>query len=689
MAKVTLLTLADPLIGDEQAMVIQGGRAKRSPVSGLALPMLAGLSAQVSTSGPVFWDEDTRVISFNSLSVRLRDSTANTTWTAAGASTWDATFGATGAQLLYLDRSIATASNPLVVAGAATLVPLDSNKIPLAMFWNGGLLPLFQFDLIRNRLPDSRVQHVASNLPIVLVQAGTFGLAARTWMVPITTRYVRGGAAINSIANTASSAVDPTGTYNWSLYAEVACNQTTENSLYLDVSANTVLNAGRTTRMKGTKSGYVELARYHASGDQLSALDAVRVIRAGEDPVTLFGRMGSAEARLDLVEETAAVPAFTSGARLRGLRSKLAAVRAGAAVVLKIVKIGDSWFHRPYLAMEQARRFAADGIAMAASGWIGLGDQPQCNGVTVTWTGSATAPANGAPAGGWTYGDGSYNDANRTDGYAAPDGNTIFTTTDTASVLFAGIKCSTLTFDYEDLTGTLRWRLNGGAWTAVACANTGAVLTVPVAAGLSLSTTHTLEIDTTGNTGKVKLCGVHATAPSGSGVEISNWGNGGSTSINWTNWLASVGRRIALIAPDLVEIHLGVNDQRLSSVGGTTEPADYLAAMQAIIATIEAASPSTRFLLIGPPRNGAGTGAYPMTDYGAKLADIYVSNPKVEIARFDQSWGDYSEEGPGGNNVFQDSFHLKIPTIDPAYVPNAATVRYAGDTYDAFMRRYQ
>jgi len=643
---------------------------------------IEAVSAQVFINGTVYWDRTDRKLSFPQITGRLRDSGSSfTTWTPAGSTMWEATMPSSGSGLVYLDTTIGSSSNPIEVSASLAVIDQDETKIPLGYWWQRNFVGFLDFQIQETWAIDRRVQHVASNLSIVFVPSAsgsTYGLTTGSqgsWLVPLTLRHVILGNTVSTIANTASAATDPTGTFTWSNYTQVDVGHGAESTLWLDVGANTVSESSRTGFMRGTNSGIVSLAVRHSGNGRVVGLSGLRAYTAGEDPDGLFDRVSTNEAAIAAMDSN--VPVLSSGERLRRYLKKLAINEDGGTEVIRICAGPcDSWWDRPYAGAELLARFAADGIAMSSSGYINLNpDLEKSNGVTITQGDGSTALNDGVAD--WTHEDAHTGSGN---GQLSGSGNALSTTDTDRTFLATGIKAETIHLTYHDTgTGAFRYRTNGGSWTTVTMLDSGDALRIQVASGLAGSA-NTLEIDTTVNAGgqTVRLLDIYADGTA-AGVQFNQMANAASTALDWDGFVGAWVREITAMDVDLTIAALGVNDQRQGD-----SPATFGTTMQGILDDYTAALPYSQVLMVCPPRcssEGDG-GTSSMQDFGAQYSALYVANDFTEICRLDTLWGSFAEEDATPTTFEPDGDHLNDAANSGAYK------RYIGAFYDRMLRRF-
>lgn len=334
-------------------------------------------------------------------------------------------------------------------------------------------------------------------------------------------------------------------------------------------------------------------------------------------------------------------PVLTSGRHLRRFWARLAAHYAASTTVIKLGMIGDSWTQ--FLPIPQALASAfynlTNTMQKSADGWISLSGAV-INGATsgpygTTWSTYDPDTAGAAPTRG-----------------CGPDGLAKFTTGTAALWQFANAYGTQLTIYYWNGNGSFRYRVDNGAWTTVASTGANAHAKVTIS-GLALGT-HTVDIDTTVNTGTFELHGLYAEAPARGGILFHQIGNGGARGIDYTNIKTHLTYFAAEFDLDLALILLGINDYRLSS--GTAE---YVNGIEDIVDTARAAVADASILLIVPPTCGA-TGTPAQSAYRDAMRSLVSAND-YEMVDLMADWGSYAVENAAGS------------WADPLHVTGSAT----------------
>jgi hypothetical protein len=648
----------------------------------------ASMSSQVFIDGRVFWDRTDRKLSFPQVTGRLRTSGSSfVTWTPPGGTMWEVTMPSSGSGLVYLDTTVGSGSNPIKVGASLEVIAHDQTKIPLGYWWQRSFIGFLDFQIQETWAIDRRVQHLASNLSIVFIpsaegsQYGVTTGSQGSWMVPRTLRYVLLGSAVNTINNSAATAVDPTGTYTWADYAQIDVNNNGESTLWLNVGTNTVEASSRTGFMRGTNSGVTPLAMRHSANGVVIPLAGVHATSVGEDPEELFDRVSTNEAAIASMGEN--IPLLSSGERLRRYLKKLAILKDGGDEVIRICAgPADSWWDRPYAGAELLARFADDGIPMSSSGYIGLNPElEKSSGVVIRQNdGSTKLNAGSEP---WTWEDA---DSGSGNGQLSGSGNALSTTGVDRTFLASNIKAETIHLTYHDTgTGAFRYRINGGSWTTVTMANSGSATRIQIASGLA-GAANTVEIDTSVNTvGRtVRLLDLYADS-SVAGVQFNQMGNGSSTALDWNGFKDAWIREITAMDIDLAIAALGVNDQRQGD-----SPSTFGTTMQDILDDFTAALPYSQVLMVSPPRcgNEGAVDTSSMQTFGAQYSALYVANEFTEICRLDKLWGTWEEESDDPTTFdilpgdVTDTSHLNDAANSGAYK------RYVGAFYDRMLKRF-
>lgn len=286
------------------------------------------------------------------------------------------------------------------------------------------------------------------------------------------------------------------------------------------------------------------------------------------------------------------LPASTDGRSLARARRKAAQVRAGASETLRVAMIGDSWTQG--LAIPNAMRdLLAEVFGDCGESWVHAG-------VGGHWSGAGVAGSAG-----WNW-----LDADITSGWpygAAPDGRMGWTSATTDTLTIVTPSCTEARIYTRRHGGTWRWRVDGGSWTTVTEA-TGGALTITTISGLAAAT-HTIEIDTIGNTGVVAWCGMD-TRTSGASAEVVKLGNSGLSAIDMQSYIAGAQDILADLAPDVVICILGTNDY----ISADSTVAVFGAALDTLTATARAAAPGVGLVFVAPALSSSSP-VTPLSEY--------------------------------------------------------------------------
>ncbi|WP_323008922.1 SGNH/GDSL hydrolase family protein [Paracoccus sp. (in: a-proteobacteria)] len=196
--------------------------------------------------------------------------------------------------------------------------------------------------------------------------------------------------------------------------------------------------------------------------------------------------------------------------------------------------------------------------------------------------------------------------------------------------------------------GTLRWRVDGGAWTSVT-ADTSETLDVITISGLS-DAAHTLEIDTTGNAGVVDFVGIYGTRSDAAGVEILKMGNSGTTAFRMQAYNSFVTAPLAELQPDMALVILGTNDYRST----VSPPSVYIAGLQGLVDAARAAVPDMGFIFVVPPQSNPDGQQVPLSDYRDALFGWADAEGHEVISWLDR-WPDFATANDRG--LWRDNLH--------------------------------
>ncbi|QNQ52551.1 SGNH/GDSL hydrolase family protein [Serratia liquefaciens] len=325
-------------------------------------------------------------------------------------------------------------------------------------------------------------------------------------------------------------------------------------------------------------------------------------------------------------------PVSTDGRTLFKFKSKLGRVLNNEVVTPRIMLTGDSWTE--YVAIPQAvYNVCSSKYAASNSSYISVNGQFMLNSATF------------AKSAGWVLYDASLVSVGPTNG-CGPDGQSISTTAADQTINITSQQCTQVNILCQNLNGTFRYRIDGGSWVTITGTNTGVMQRVTT--GTLSDTTHSIDIDTTGNTGTVAIHGLWCPRAA-RGVEIQKCGNAGITGSGITNYYTQIQQYANFMQPDLIFIILGTNDFRLSKT-----ILSYTDGMRNMIAQYKAAYAETGIVLVSPARCNA-TGALPTTDFRDAMAALAMELG-VEFFNFHDDWDVWSVMNSYG--VWVDSLHL-------------------------------
>lgn len=348
-----------------------------------------------------------------------------------------------------------------------------------------------------------------------------------------------------------------------------------------------------------------------------------------------------------LIAGAAGAPAYTQGASLFSWRARLANLAVNSTGKAKLLLTGDSWAQKPAIAQALAD-LLYDEYGKAGEGWVS------------SWNGgdSESVPINGV-----TYANANWTgfDAGQESGVAALpafgcalDGLCISTTGTTATASISGFTSTEARIYYAQTAGgKFRYRLDGGGWTTITGNGSGALGIVTIT-GLA-ATSHTLEIDTTVNTGgtTAAIFGYYLTNTAGVGVEVIKAGN---SNLSAGDQLASFADTYITpiatnLAPDLVLTLIGTNDYRRAG----SSPAAYVAALGELVAAYRAANPRAGFIFVAPARSNVSAVTGTLAQYRDALWK-FCQEGGHELYNMHDEWSTWANENALG--MWNDNLHL-------------------------------
>lgn len=296
---------------------------------------------------------------------------------------------------------------------------------------------------------------------------------------------------------------------------------------------------------------------------------------------------------------------------LRETRQRLRNIALGNPSQLTVAFIGDSWTHirarySGVTADELISEFGNNGAGWTGLAW-GFGGTSEVGSGT---NGSALTSMSVSLSANWTVG------YSNTD---SPDLGSIFTSTVSSNAIITADgtdgNIDNVKLFYVSDTGTFRYRFDALGWTSVDTSLTTGlqvieIPTVPVAGW-------DFEIELV--SGDIQICGISAEKIN-EGIRVHKLGATGSDSSLWasaddTEW----SKAITELAPNLVSILLGTNDQF------SLTPEEFKANMQTLISRVKTALPLADVLIIMPCENGAGN-PNPMIEYALLAYELAITN---------------------------------------------------------------
>nr|WP_312622600.1 SGNH/GDSL hydrolase family protein [Pseudomonas juntendi] len=340
----------------------------------------------------------------------------------------------------------------------------------------------------------------------------------------------------------------------------------------------------------------------------------------------LKGKFAPRVAKYDAV-----APLSTDGRTLFKLRAKISRLEAGVpSSKIRVGLISDSWGELPAIP-RALRNLLAGKFPKCSDGFVSAGPTGVIDGTT-TYTYSSD----------WAMLDGS--EVDLTGKAAGPDGYARVTSTATATASLTTDNASAISIYYGDLTGSFRYRVDGGDWVTV---STGTIVSVT---GLGAGA-HNIEIDTVGNTGSVTLCGFYVDGAK-DGYQINRMGNGSSRSKRLLGYAENIGRYVAPMDLDLVLVILGTNDQ----VVVDSRPDVFISALQSVASQVRSVTPNAGLVFIVPAQtNPSFSVVTPLYKYRDVMYEWCI-NEGHEFYNLHDDFGAYASENALG--MFADNVHL-------------------------------
>ncbi|EXS25590.1 GDSL-like Lipase/Acylhydrolase family protein [Acinetobacter baumannii 573719] len=329
----------------------------------------------------------------------------------------------------------------------------------------------------------------------------------------------------------------------------------------------------------------------------------------------------------------AAYPIVSDGASLRQFKAKAAKLKSGLTQQLRVIMTGDSWTEHKTITNEVLALVRAE-YGEAGSGWISLGvENNQLDGISL------------AKAGTWAYAD--LNQVSSFPNGSGPDGFTLTSSTVDSTITVSGLaKGNQLTLFFGKTDGTFKYSVNGGADVTVVASSSGSAVqtaTIPIEGASNIVFTMV--------SGTVAFFGMHLRQTSGSGVEVTKLGNGGSTGKDYLKISPTAQANFSsYLAPDLVVLILGTNDYRLS--GNTVQT--FKDGLTAIIDGYRTSNPNCGFILIAPGNSNAPP-LIPLSDFRDAIYEVAQAKT-CEFYNMYDDWNTWSIENANGQ--WADAYHV-------------------------------
>lgn len=329
----------------------------------------------------------------------------------------------------------------------------------------------------------------------------------------------------------------------------------------------------------------------------------------------------------------AAYPIVSDSTSLRMWKAKAAKLKKGKTQQLRLLLTGDSWTEHKTITNEVLTLVRAM-YGEAGSGWINLGvENNQLDGISLLRTGT------------WAYAD--LNQVASFPNGSGPDGFTLTSTAAGNTVTVSNLsKGDQLTVFFGKTDGTFKYTVNGGPETTITATSTGATIQ---SATITL-TDPTSELLITTLTGTVVLFGMHLRKTTGSGVEVTKLGNGGSTGQDYLKISPTAQKNfVNYLKPDVVVIILGTNDYRY---GHSVE--NFKAGISAMIDGYRTNNPDCGIILIAPAQSNAPA-VIPLSEYRDAIY-VLAQTKKCEFYNMYDDWNIYAAEDFNGQ--WDDAYHV-------------------------------
>lgn len=331
---------------------------------------------------------------------------------------------------------------------------------------------------------------------------------------------------------------------------------------------------------------------------------------------------------------TSAAPVFTDGRNNHNWRAAAARVQAVVPdAKAKIGVVGDSWAQNPQISRAIRTWLTRMGAMSGEETW-----RPAIT--TETYFASSLTYS------GWTLVDGS---ATTVFPYGAGvDGHNIYCPNTAGTLTLSSATATRIRIYYSKVPGAWRYRVDGGSWVEVVSNGGAQELGVVDITGLA-NTAHSLEIDTTNNTGVAAIHGFSLTNTVG-GYEVVKMGNGGVTGQMMKGYIPYMQPVAADFPINLLLVILGTNDYRIAA----STPAEYIDALTKLTAAWRAVNPAIGIVFIIPPQSD-GVAVVPLSSYRDAMYAFALAN-NCEFLNMYDVFGSYAQSAALGQ--WADSLHL-------------------------------
>lgn len=347
--------------------------------------------------------------------------------------------------------------------------------------------------------------------------------------------------------------------------------------------------------------------------------------------------------------ETLKLPIATDGRSITRWRGKAAKLLSpGGDGLITLAFFGNSWADKRPIVQATANRLRSR-FGNAGGGWI------SCDSY-LTAPGDDLGPLDDAT---WTQTGWTLFDITSTltlpTGGCSLDGKSLYTfgATATARATFTGTAFSIFR---PKTNGTVRYRVDGGAWVALTGdgSNTLEVTTVTGllnGSGQLLPAQHIVDVDVVGNTGMAVWQGLKYWSEGAKGVQIFKFGNSGLDASQLSVYVSQyIAPALAHFDIDAINYDAGTNEYRRSN----NNPTAFRSTIETFVSVARSVIPDVGFVFYAPARSN-GTVARPLSEYRDALGALAIDGGHEFYSMYDD-WDAWSVENARG--MWRDPLHV-------------------------------